>query len=166
MGYRQFGVRVRFSCFFRRVLILFLRGPQPASFRPKSLCLVGPTRTGKTAFARSLGPHVYVSGAFDATSFKSGEYRFFVFDDVAPIAESLKRMWKQWFGGQRDFTVTGKYVKPFRVSGGVPSILALNEDDYEEHFKAKLDNDWSKENIVTVFVRTPLYKTTWVPGGL
>lgn len=127
------------------------------------MALVGPTRTGKTSWARSLGEHVYISGAFNANLFKR-DYRFFVFDDVAPIADSLKRAWKQWFGGQRDFTVTGKYVKPFTVTGGVPAILCLNEDDYEEHFKSKVENEWSRENILLVYVRSPLYKTTWVRG--
>lgn len=138
-----------------------LRGPQPAGFRPKSLVLVGPSRLGKTAWARSLGEHVYVAGAFNAELFKR-RYGYFVFDDVAPIADSLKRCWKQWFGGQRDFTVTGKYVKAFHVAGGVPSILCLNEDDFDEYFAEKCRSAWSRENLIVVNVLTPLYRTSWV----
>lgn len=162
MGPRQSWVRLWFWP-IDDVLIFLARGPQPPGFRPKSLALVGPTRTGKTAWSRSLGPHVYISGAFNANLFKSA-YRYFVFDDVAPIAESLKRSWKQWFGGQSNFTTTGKYVKPFTVVGGVPSILCLNEDDYEEHFQDKLQSSWSRENIIFVKVVTPLYRTVWVPS--
>lgn len=84
-------------------------------------------------------------------------YRYFVFDDVAQCADLLKRLWKQLFGGQRGFTISGKYIKPFQVVGGVPSILLMNDDDYRDHFEAKLSDEWSRANITVVKVLTPLY---------
>jgi len=57
-----------------------------SSDRPLSLILEGPSRTGKTAWARSLGVHNYISGHldFNAKSY-SNNVTYNVIDDISLI---------------------------------------------------------------------------------
>jgi len=49
--------------------------------RPKSLILVGPSRIGKTTWARSLGSHMYMGGGFNLDDWKS-DVEYLVCDDI------------------------------------------------------------------------------------
>lgn len=96
--------------------------------RPKALVVWGPTRTGKTQWARSLGQHTYMSTLFNADDIDT-ECEYAIFDDI-PI-EFMKNSYKAWFGkclhnilslhlllttlstigAQETFTITDKYQK-------------------------------------------------------
>ena len=66
--------------------------------RPRSLVLIGPSRTGKTELARSLGHHIYWNGYYNLDKY----------DETAELPSSMTSPWdrfhymaKQWLGAQR-----------------------------------------------------------------
>ena len=91
--------------------------------RPKSVILYGPSRTGKTAWARSIGPHMYFNGMFDLSQWNdAAEYA--IFDDF-PEWDKW-RYYKQFLGGQYEITVTDKYIKKQTLRWGKPCIVLSN----------------------------------------
>ena len=107
---------------------------EPRPDRPKCLVLVGPTRCGKTALARCLGRHMYFNAMVDFRLWDdSAEYA--VFDDFA--FEFIPNK-KCFFGGQRQFTITDKYMGKKSVTWGKPSIFLTNtpfpfDEDFYTH---------------------------------
>lgn len=122
----------------------------------KSLILCGPSRIGKTQLARALGPHAYVSTSWDLSAFDS-DYDYIVFDDVK--FEVIKHYAKAFFGCQKDFTVSDKYRKKKRLSGGVPLIFCCNPEDVSDDFNSFIQSSWGRENIfmITFPFNTKLY---------
>lgn len=112
-----------------------------------SLILIGPTRTGKTEWARSLGVHTYWNGYYDLkTIVKNSEYA--IFDDIpwerVPVP-------KAFFGAQKEFTMTDKYCKKQTIKWGKPSIYISNEKPdivYDE---------WYKQNCKIIEIHKPLF---------
>ena len=76
--------------------------------RPKSLILHGPSRTGKTQWARSIGPHLYFNGYFNMDQLTTNA-EYAIFDDFEDW--STFKQYKQWLGAQQQFVVTDKYKK-------------------------------------------------------
>nr|QCX29477.1 Replication-associated protein [Plant associated genomovirus 5] len=117
--------------------------------RPKSLILVGPSRTGKTSWARSLGSHFYFGGNFnmDQLSYDNEDVNYAVFDDI----HSLKffPMWKFWMGAQDTFTVTDKYKGKLTFNWGRPVIWCNNRDPRAD---PDADSDWIDANCIVVYV--------------
>ncbi|QZA75483.1 replication associated protein [Utkilio virus] len=100
-----------------------------ANRRPKSIILEGPSRTGKTEWARSLGFHNYLSGHLDFNpNVYSNNAVYNVIDDITPSYLKLKH-WKELLGCQRDWQSNCKYGKPVLVKGGIPSIVLCNEGE-------------------------------------
>lgn len=99
--------------------------------RPKSLVLIGPSRTGKTEWARSIGRHMYFNNYFNLDLWDD-EAAYAIFDDmdVDPDVglEKYFRSWKAFFGAQKEFTVTDKYRRKKRVSWGKPIIWIANNE--------------------------------------
>jgi hypothetical protein len=118
------------------------------SGRPKSLILWGPTRTGKTAWARSIGHHMYFGGMFDL-SLWDGTAEYAIFDDITDITKFYH--YKQWLGAQEQFTTTDKYRKKCTVKWGKPCILLSNF--LPNHW----DMDWIRGNCIVVQVHNSLY---------
>lgn len=123
--------------------------------RPLSLVIEGPTRTGKTAWARSLGRHNYYCGGVDFSMYD--QYALYnIIDDIPFQYLPCK---KELLGAQKDFTVNEKYRKKNKIKGGIPSIVLCNEDmsykiaiDRDEKFR-----DWALHNVIFEFIVTPLY---------
>nr|UBJ26247.1 replication-associated protein [Giant panda feces-associated gemycircularvirus] len=118
--------------------------------RPKGLVLFGATRLGKTVWARSLGPHSYFGGLFNLDEYsESTDYA--VFDDINGGLAYFPS-YKQWLGGQFDFTVNDKYKHKRTVRFGKPSIYICNEDPREVWYKpgTRPDFAWMEENCVFV----------------
>lgn len=114
-----------------RPLNTFLTPPQLTAWidqmvgeRPLSLVLFGPTRLGKTDWARAVGPHMYFNGMFDLSAW-SDNAAYAVFDDFDDWAQW--RSWKQWLGAQHEFTVTDKYMRKRTIRWGKPCILLSND---------------------------------------
>nr|AYP31132.1 AC1 [Squash leaf curl virus] len=134
--------------------------------RPTSIIIEGGSRTGKTMWARSLGPHNYLSGHLDFNSrVFSNDVKYNVIDDVAPHYLKLKH-WKELIGAQRDWQSNCKYGKPVQIKGGIPSIVLCNpgEGSSYKDFLDKAENsaqrEWTEKNAKFIFLEGPLYQST------
>ncbi|ANO40459.1 replication associated protein [Sugarcane striate virus] len=108
--------------------------PEVFHYRKQSLYIVGPSRTGKTTWARSLGTHNYWQNNIDFSSYDiAADYN--VIDDI-PF--KFCPCWKQLVGCQIDFTVNPKYCRKRRIKGGIPSIILCN---YDEDWLQKMTED-------------------------
>lgn len=126
----------------------------PRVERPKSLVLVGASRLGKTQWARSLGPHAYVATTWDLSSFDH-YFNYVVFDDVP--WKNFEHYAKAFFGCQRDFSVSDKYRKKKRISGGVPCIYLANPEDFAGACQEFCLTNWGQQNVQIVFLNNKLY---------
>ncbi|KAK8652865.1 hypothetical protein V6N13_126888 [Hibiscus sabdariffa] len=132
-------------------------------WRPMSLVVEGESRTGKTLWARSLGPHNYLCGHLDlcAKTFTNDAW-YNVIDDVDP---HFVKHFKEFMGAQRDWKSNTKYGKPVQIKGGIPTIFLCNPgptSSYTEFLaedKNKSLNDWAKKNATFFTLREPLYTT-------
>ncbi|ADR77532.1 replication-associated protein [Sida golden mosaic Liguanea virus-[Jamaica:1:2008]] len=142
----------------------FGRGAAARPERPVSIIVEGDSRTGKTMWARSLGPHNYLSGHLDFNSrVFSNEVEYNVIDDVAPQYLKLKH-WKELLGAQKDWQSNCKYGKPVQIKGGIPSIVLCNPGEgasYKE-FLDKAENsalrNWTNKNAIFITLTAPLYQ--------
>lgn len=86
--------------------------------------IIGESRTGKTAWARSLGNHIYWNAMFSLDVWKDNA-DYLVIDDIEWQYIPCK---KAIFGGQAEFIATDKYKKKRRIKWGKPTILLANPD--------------------------------------
>jgi len=123
------------------------------SRRPMSLVLYGPTRTGKTLWARSQGDHFYMCNMFNVDKLDSS-VTYGVFDDIHPTL--FGHNWKPWIGCQQEFTVTDKYRKKKSVVWGKPSIFIFNVPEFEQILTLW---DWAYviRNAVIAEITEPLF---------
>ncbi|OMP14272.1 Geminivirus AL1, replication-associated protein [Corchorus olitorius] len=133
-------------------------------FRPISIVIEGPARTGKTLWARSLGPHNYLCGHIDLSpKVYSNNAWYNVIDDVDP--QNLKHF-KEFMGAKSDWQSNTKYGKPVQVKGGIPTIFLCSPgpgSSYTEYLgkdKNKSLNEWAKKNAIFVTLQMPLFSTT------
>ncbi|ALK03437.1 replication initiator protein [Whitefly-associated begomovirus 1] len=132
--------------------------------RPISLIVEGDSRTGKTMWARSLGPHNYLSGHLDFNSrVYSNDASYNVIDDISPQYLKMKH-WKELIGAQKDWQSNCKYGKPVQIKGGIPSIVLCNPGEGAS-YKDFLDKEenaslkaWTLHNAKFVFLDSPLYQ--------
>lgn len=115
--------------------------------RPKSLILWGPTRLGKTAWARSLGRHIYFNGLFMLDLLDS-DAEYVIFDDFD--WEHFKQ-YKQWLGAQKEFIVTDKYRRKQLFKWGKPTILLSN---VLPNFP---DMSWVRSNCIILQINSSLF---------
>lgn len=130
-------------------------------YRPISLVIEGDSRTGKTMWARSLGPHNYLCGHLDLSpKVYSNSAWYNVIDDVDP--HYLKHF-KEFMGAQRDWQSNTKYGKPIQIKGGIPTIFLCNPGpsssykeflDEEKHSALKA---WATKNALFVDLHEPLF---------
>ncbi|ACA61024.1 replication-associated protein [Squash leaf curl China virus] len=129
--------------------------------RPIGIVLEGDSRTGKTAWARSLGPHNYLCGHLDLSPrVYSNDSWYNVIDDVDP--HYLKHF-KEFMGAQRDWQSNTKYGKPVMIKGGIPTIFLCNKGP-NSSYKEYLDEDtnaalrqWALKNATFITLKEPLY---------
>lgn len=119
------------------------------------MILWGPTRTGKTLYARSLGPHAYFGGLFSLDECLDG-VEYAVFDDLQGGFEYF-HSYKSWLGGQKQFYATDKYKGKQLVHWGKPSVYVCNENPFEKENGQKIDFHWLVENCMVVCVEDPIY---------
>ncbi|AXB22640.1 replication associated protein [Lepus americanus faeces associated genomovirus SHP11] len=125
---------------------------------PKGLVLFGPTRIGKTVWARSLADHAYFGGLFNLDDFSADGAQYAIFDDISG-GFSFFPSYKQWMGGQYQFTVTDKYKHKVTLRWGRPTIWLCNTDPREDHYKpgAMPDFAWMEENCVFYECRDTIF---------
>jgi len=128
--------------------------------RGKSLVLYGPTRTGKTIWARSLGNHAYFGGLFSMEEdISDAEYA--VFDDFGGL--KFLPSYKFWLGHQKQFYVTDKYKGKKLVEWGKPSIWINNEDPRQE-FGIRADEvEWLEANCTFVRLDSLIVRASSTP---
>jgi len=125
------------------------------SERPVSLLLIGPSRVGKTEWARSLGPHMYFCGQFNLDDWDDGA-RYIVLDD---FDIRFVPQWKSFFGAQKTFTLTDKYRKKRTVTWGRPLIWICNPDMDPRGSLSGAAREWLHLNSVVGVVNDPLFIT-------
>nr|AIY33586.1 replication-associated protein [Maize streak virus] len=94
--------------------------------RKRSLYIVGPTRTGKSTWARSLGRHNYWQNNVDWSSYNEDT----IYNIVDDIPFKYCPCWKQLVGCQKEFVVNPKYGKKKKVQmKSKPTIILANSDE-------------------------------------
>lgn len=133
--------------------------------RYKSIIIEGPSRIGKTLWARSLGKHNYLAGHLDFNEkVYSNEAEYNILDDIKPDYLKLKH-WKELIGAQSDWQSNKKYGKPVQIKGGIPSIILCNpgEGSSYKDFLDKDENsslkDWTTANAIFITIHQPLFNT-------
>nr|ANC27964.1 rep protein [Papaya leaf curl China virus] len=139
-------------------------GAAARPWRPKSIVIEGDSRTGKTMWARSLGPRNYLCGHLDLSPrVYSNEAWYNVIDDVDP--HYLKHF-KEFMGAQRDWQSNTKYGKPIQIKGGIPTIFLCNPgptSSYKEYLNEDKNSalkDWALKNAEFITLNSPLYSGT------
>lgn len=124
--------------------------------RRRSLFIIGPSRTGKTSWARSLGEHIYCMSSIVPGALKNRpkDCDYIVFDDIEQSTldkSQLASNWKVFVGCQRHLTINEKYKPAETVNWGIPSIWCLNKMlDFS-------DMDFLHLNAVIVYVNDKIY---------
>jgi len=119
--------------------------------RPKCLVLVGPSRLGKTAWARSLGRHMYWRGCTNITKWDA-QAQHLVFDDIEWNFIPQKKSMLTCMGAA---TVTDKYKGKKDIIVDKPAIVLLNEFDID----SIAESEYWKKNLTVVFVTEPLFQS-------
>ncbi|AFA26469.2 replication-associated protein [Pedilanthus leaf curl virus-[Cestrum nocturnum]] len=136
-------------------------GSAARPLRPISIVIEGDSRTGKTMWARSLGPHNYMCGHLDLSpKVYNNDVWYNVIEDVDP--HYLKHF-KEFMGAQRDWQSNTKYGKPVQIKGGIPTIFLCNpgpnssyKEFLDEEKNAALKN-WALKNATFITLEGPLY---------
>nr|AHI17210.1 Replication-associated protein [Tomato yellow leaf curl virus] len=130
-------------------------------WRPNSIVIEGDSRTGKTMWARSLGPHNYLCGHLDLSpKVYSNDAWYNIIDDVDP--HYLKHF-KEFMGAQRDWQSNTKYGKPIQIKGGIPTIFLCNPgptSSYREYLDEEKNislKNWALKNATFVTLYEPLF---------
>jgi len=124
--------------------------------------LVGPTRLGKTEWARSLGRHIYMCGMFNLSVWDD-QADYLILDDISFefVGGSRKSLW----GSQKELTLTDKFCRKRAVKWGKPLIFLCNADG---DFRYQVDRqgrpicwgnekEWYEQNSVIVEIDDKLF---------
>ena len=117
--------------------------------------LVGPSRLGKTEWARSLGHHVYWNAYYRLDDWDD-RARLVVVDDVAGL-DIKSAHWRALIGGQKEFVMTDKYRGKKKINGGKAVIILCNPD---MDFYPGLDQncrDWFDINVDRIYLTNKLF---------
>lgn len=130
-----------------------VEGYRGEGVRGTSLVLYGPSRMGKTVWARSLRQdHAYFGGMFSLDEDISNAH-YAVFDDME--LKFLPR-WKFWLGHQIQFYETDKYRKKVLIDWNKPAIWCSNTDPRNEHGVTEEQIDWLNANCTFIYVDEPM----------
>lgn len=123
-------------------------------YRPLSLMLIGPSRSGKTEWARHFGHHMYFNGMLNLDDWDE-DADYIVLDDFSCEITKYFPCWKCFFGGQKTFTLTDKYRGKKTVTWGKPMIWLSNEDPFK-HLNIE-QTDFIKRNCSVIVLTNKLY---------
>jgi len=123
--------------------------------RGRSLILIGPSRLGKTVWARSLREnHIHHGGLFSLDEHRD-DADYAIFDDIQGGIEYFPG-YKNWLGHQLHFTATDKYKGKKTINWGKPAIWCSNNDPRADK---GADADWLDANCDFVFLVDPIVRT-------
>lgn len=117
--------------------------------RKKSLVLIGPSKLGKTEWARSLGEHMYFNHLANFKEDWNANAKYIIFDDFEWEFIPNK---KGFFGGQLNFQISGKYMKVKTVTWGKCCIYLANSFPIIQK-----ERDWYDENCVFVQINNKFF---------
>nr|ALB26143.1 replication associated protein [Okra enation leaf curl virus] len=124
--------------------------------RPQSIVIEGDSRTGKTMWARSLGPHNYLCGHLDLSpKVYSNDAWYNVIDDVDP---HFLKHFKEFMGAQRDWQTNTKKGKPVQIKSGIPTIFLCNPGAMQAYNNSSIEDkntafiSWAVKNAIFLFV--------------
>ncbi|AHL69796.1 C2 protein [Grapevine red blotch virus] len=124
--------------------------------RRKSLVIEGPSKTGKTQWAMSLGIHNYWCESVDFSLYID-DALYNIIDDIPFQYLPCK---KALLGCQFNYIANEKYRPKRKIKGGIPSIVLCNPDnsyyDAITNWHATF-KPWAEENIIFVKIDRPLY---------
>nr|UFP62908.1 AC1 [African cassava mosaic virus] len=129
-------------------------------WRPNSIVIEGDSRTGKTIWARSLGPHNFLCGHLDLSLkvFKN-DFLSNVIYNVQPLRPPVlvPRRWQ---------TIT-KYRKPIQIKGGIPPFFLCNPgptSSYKEFLEEEKNQSlkaWALKNATFFRLHEPLFSSSY-----
>lgn len=122
--------------------------------RSKTLVLMGPSRIGKTCWARSLGPHVYMNGLYNLDKMREGATRpdsFVILDDFEWV--NLGSIFKKVIGCQGEFELACKYSKKHTISPWYKPCIFLCNAGTIPTDRSHADIEWWDKNTVFVDCR-------------
>jgi len=125
---------------------------RPNQHRPKCLCLIGPTRLGKTLVARSFGRHSYFHGNWNINQYDP-DALYNVFDDIKGQLDGFD--FTSFMGAQSDISVTDKYHHKKTYANGKPAIYLSNKDPLTTR-KGRESRDWLLGNCTIVYITSPI----------
>ncbi|QCW23732.1 MAG: replication-associated protein [Genomoviridae sp.] len=130
----------------------------PHLSRCMSLVLYGPSRTGKTLWARSLGRHIYCIGLVSGDEqIKAPDVDYAVYDDIRGGMKFF-HSFKEWMGAQTYVTVKRLYKEPKLVRWGKPSIWLSNTDPRLDMDPS--DASWMEDNAVFIDISEPIFRAS------
>lgn len=123
--------------------------------RRRSLILWGPTRVGKTVWARSHGEHAYFCGLYSAAeAMRYRDVEYAVFDDIQGGIKFFPGF-KNWLGCQAQFQVKALYRDPVLIDWGKPSIWVANTDPRADMVVE--DIQWLEGNCDFVYIEETIF---------
>jgi len=123
--------------------------------RQLSLILWGPTRLGKTLWARSLGSHIYFCGLYSgAEAMKYADVDYAVFDDMGGF--KYVPLFKNWLGCQKQFQVKQLYKDPVLIEWGKPTVWLCNDDPLQDASLSQWDIEWLQGNCTIIHMTEPI----------
>lgn len=121
-----------------------------------SLVLYGESRTGKTLWARSLGPHIYNIGLVSGEEcMKAPNVKYAIFDDIRGGIKFFPAF-KEWLGAQATVSVKRLYRDPKLVAWGKPSVWISNEDP--RLVMDSSDISWLEANARFIEVNSAIFR--------
>lgn len=124
--------------------------------RPKCLVLVGDSRLGKTAWARSLGHHMYWRGMSNQTCWDD-EAKFILFDDIPWKFIPQK---KQLLTCMGEAIVTDKYRAKVAINVNKVAIVLTNEWNWNTCGETDKEIDYWRTNLCVIEVTESLVSST------
>ncbi|ADO20899.1 Rep [Tobacco leaf curl Pusa virus] len=128
-------------------------------WRPVSIVIEGESRTGKTMWARSLGPHNYLCGHLDLSpKVYSNDAWYNVIDDVDPhYLKHFKDSWGPKGTGKEHKVREALQIKWNPTISLNPGPKSSIREDEEKNSALK---DWALKNAEFITLTEPLYSGT------